>query len=150
MRPTELGLGIPSTKTPGPYGVRTTNQGDLLGPWKRSFLRASSFSRSQRFGQYEELARRTGVVGPGSYSLNLGQSGARVRISPPHPRKPGLYVSGNLLVCDPALVQSPAKRRGFSKSYRVKHSSRADSGREEGRRRHVSSAGRPWRSFTKL
>ena len=144
MRPTELGIGIPSTKTPGPYRVRSTNQGDLLGPWKRSFLRASSFSRSNRFGQYEELARRTGAVGPGSYSLSLGYSGGNVRISPPHPRKPGLYISGNLLVCDPALGSSPAKKRSLSKSYRERQ------GREDSRRRYISSAGKSWKSFTKL
>lgn len=146
MRPTELGIGIPSTKTPGPYyRVRSTNQGDLLGPWKRSFLRTSSFSRSQRFGQYEEMARRTGAVGPGAYSLSLGYSGGKVRISPPHPRRPGLYISGNLLVCDPALGPSPVKKRSFSKSCRDRNSTKV-----EGRRRHISSAGKVWKSFTKL
>ena len=93
MRPTELGLPIPRAKTPGPYSVLITNQGNPLGPNRRSFLRASSFSRSQRFSQYHELARRTGAIGPGAYSVAVHETGGKVRISPARTRKPGFYVS---------------------------------------------------------
>ena len=123
MRPTDIGLGNPRAKTPGPYRVQITHCGDYLGPVKRTFLRSGSFGRSRRFDQYREWERRTGPVGPGSYSLFYTPKHGSVRISPPHIQRTGTYVSGNLIVYDPDLDHlrrdwSPVTRKSRKKSHR--------------------------------
>lgn len=126
MRPTDIGLANPRAKTPGPYRVLTTHFGDYLGPVHRSFLRSGSFTRSRRFDQYRDLERRTGPVGPGSYSTSYTpkQAGGHIRISPLRLQRPGAYVTGHLIVCDPDLerwnqrlspTRSKSKKKGLRK-----------------------------------
>ena len=116
MRPTQIGLPIPTQKTPAPYAVQSTNRGDSLGPNKKSFARKGSFSKDQRFSQYREMAKRTGPIGPGAYALAGGpQTSCKVRFSPPRQQKPGFYMSGNLVVFDPDfdgfLSRSSSKKK---------------------------------------
>jgi len=103
MRPTQIGLGLPTQKTPAPYAVQSTNRGDTLGPNRPSFARKGSFSKCARFSQYKEWARRTGPIGPGAYALGgRPTSSCKVRFTPP-PKQAGagLYMVGSLLVHDP-------------------------------------------------
>ena len=125
MRPTDIGLANPRAKTPGPYKVLTTYFGDYLGPVHKSFLRSGSFTRSRRFDQYLEWERRTGPVGPGSYSTiyTPKQAGGHIRISPLHAQRAGAYVTGHLIVNDPDLERwnsriSPARSKSKKRSQR--------------------------------
>ena len=127
MRPTQIGLPIPTQKTPAPYAVQMTTRGDSLGPNKKSFSRKGSFSKDKRFAQYKELARRTGPIGPGSYAVNSrSQTSFKVRLSPSRQQKPGSYVSGNLVVFDPDLdvflskscSKKKDRRRDFSQTWK--------------------------------
>lgn len=118
MRPTQIGLRLPTQKTPAPYAVQSTNRGDLLGPNLRSFSRKGSFSKDARFLQYKEWARRTGPIGPGAYRLERrSESACKVRLVPPKSTGFGLYMVGNLMVHDPdfdgCMVKSTTHKQVF-------------------------------------
>jgi hypothetical protein len=124
MRPTQIGLPLPTQKTPAPYAVQSTNRGDALGPNLRTFARKGSFSKCARFSQYKEWARRTGPIGPGAYAVNVrSSSSCKVRFTPPSKQAgAGLYMVGSLQVHDPdfdgCLVRSVTSKQTTKPRFR--------------------------------
>ncbi|CAG9315229.1 unnamed protein product [Blepharisma stoltei] len=117
MRPTNLGFRSPKERTPEFYDPIVTFDGRSLSssPGK---LRPS-FSKSRRFAQYDDEAKKTGFrVGPGSYSQQQKSIAAeRIKGTPLyckfHGNKDtsnnGYYMVGNHLVYDASFVLKARK-----------------------------------------
>ena len=114
MRPTDLHFRSPREKTAEFLYPVLTSDGHRI-PVMQPETTKGSFSKSRRFPQYEEHAKKTGYrVGPGAYEINQSSIGrANIKGTPGYHKVHGgkdlanngyIYV-GNSVLFDPTLAK---------------------------------------------
>jgi hypothetical protein len=128
MRPTELKFRSPKEKTAEFILPVVNNQGNMLFE-VASAIKKPSFSKSRRFGFYEEQAKTTGYrVGPGSYHQNYNSVGT-AHIKGGHKYKKyhgekdtsnnGYLFIGNHLMFDSSFLLQSKKNTNQEVNHRV-------------------------------
>lgn len=119
MRPTNLGFRSPKERTAEFSFPSVTHDGLSLPYLQQSSNQSTSLSKSKRFAQYDQAARRTASqVGPGSYSTRndlrsdwsiSGTPVIRPLCGVKDPNSNAYYFIGNQMVFDSSFIKKSHK-----------------------------------------